>query len=172
MPPPDPKTVVEQVHKECLDALFARDYYKVFHATTTRYANVFDFAIALGSALSGGTGLGILANPAFGWLCGGITSLSVLLSIAKGVYNWPGKTKFAIERVQFYGSLYGKYQALVDDMNAAREWNDKFASQREALRVSANSGTADAFGDLSMDKQRAIQQGIKARIKYKEWWKP
>jgi hypothetical protein len=172
MPPPDAQTVVRQVHEECLGALYSRDYYRAFHSNTTKYAKSFDFAIALGSAVSGGTGLGILANPAFGWVCGSVTTLSVLLSVAKGVYDWPGKTKFAIDRIQFYENLYSKYRALVDDIGAAREWNSDFAARREALRDRANPDAPDPYGELSGAQRGTIQNAIKARINYKDWWVP
>src|SRR5262245_35130657 len=120
--PTDPATitVVNQTYRECLDVLFERDYYQTLYEKTIRRSRVFDYSIGLGSAMSGGTGLGILADPNFAWVCGPVTTISVLLSIAKGIWDWPGQTKFTLERVQFYETLYQGYKSLVDDLDAAR----------------------------------------------------
>lgn len=161
---------VKQLHRECLEAFFREDYYKRLHANTVRYAKIFDFSIALGSAASGGSGLGILADPRFGWLCGLVTTASVLLSVAKGVWGWDAKTKFALERVQFYSDLDSKYMALVDDLNAAGAWSAEFEARRIQLRERSSPTTPDPYPELSKQKQDEIQAAIKDKVQYKTWW--
>jgi hypothetical protein len=161
---------VTQLHNECLNAMFREGYYKKLHASTVRYAKIFDFSIALGSAASGGTGLGILADPRFGWICGVVTTISVLLSVAKGVWGWDAKTKFALERVQFYSDLGSKYMALVDDVNAAAAWNPEFQARRAALRANGAPTTPDSYPELSKQTQQEVQDAIKASVPYTTWW--
>lgn len=168
----DPSTiaVVNQTYREFLDVLYNRDYYKALYNRTIRYSRIFDYAIGLGSAMSGGTGLGILADPSFAWICGPVTTISVLLSIAKGIWDWPGKTKFALERVQFYELACANYRSLVDDVNAAGQWNTDFANRRNEHRKNSSPATPDPYPQLSTNVQRSIQDAIKNRIKYKSWW--
>ena len=161
---------INQMYRECLAALFGRDYYQKLYNNTIWYSRVFDYSIGLGSAMSGGTGLGILANPNLAWLCGIITTASVLLSIAKGVWDWPGKTKFAMDRVQFYEKLYFDYKALVDDVNAAFEWNADFKARRESLRANSLPKPPDPYPELDEETKRVIQNAIKNRLDYKKWW--
>jgi hypothetical protein len=88
----------------------------------------------VGFCRADGSGLGILADPRFGWVCAIMTTVSVFLSVAKGVWDWPGKSKFALDRVQFYEKFYAGYRGLVDDVNAEQQWNDLFAGRRNELR--------------------------------------
>ena len=162
--------VVNQAYRECLSAVYERDYYQALHNRTIQYARVYDYSIGLGSAVSGGSGLGILADPKFAWLCGIVTTVSVLLSIAKGVWDWPGKTKFALERVQFYDRLYSGYRRLVDDINAAKQWNADFAKRRNDLRDGSPPSTPDPYPQLSEGARRIIQDSIKKRMNYTSWW--
>jgi hypothetical protein len=162
--------VVNQVYRECLTAVYERDYYQALHGRTIQYARVYDYSIGLGSAVSGGSGLGILADPKFAWICGIVTTVSVLLSIAKGVWDWPGKTKFALERVQFYERLYSGYRRLVDDINASKQWNTDFAKRRNDLRDGSTPSTPDPNPQLSESVRRTIQDGIKKRMNYTSWW--
>jgi hypothetical protein len=162
--------VINQTYRECLGALFQRDYYQELYSRTIRYSRIFDYSIGLGSAMSGGSGLGILADPKFAWVCGPVTTVSVLLSIAKGVWDWPGKTKFTLERVQFYDDIYSRYQQLVDDLNVAKQWTDEFKNRRDNLRQNNRPPTADPYPQLGEKVQRAIQNSIKQRIKYTTWW--
>jgi hypothetical protein len=162
--------VVNQTYRECLNAVYERDYYQALHSRTIQYARVYDYSIGLGSAVSGGSGLGILADPKFAWLCGIVTTVSVLLSIAKGVWDWPGKTKFALERVQFYDRLYSGYRRLVDDINAAKQWNADFAKRRNDLRDGSTPGTPDPYPQLRESVRRIIQDSIKKRMNYTSWW--
>jgi hypothetical protein len=161
---------VRQLYNECLNALFRESYYKRFHSRTVSYAKFFDFTIALGSAASGGTGLGILADPRFGWICGIVTTVAVFLSVAKGVYAWDAKTRFALERVQLYSELDSKYMALVDDVNAACTWNKDFQTRREELRTMSEPKTVDPYGEMSERKRREIQESLKKIVPYTTWW--
>lgn len=160
---------LNQTYRECLDALYDRDYYRELYDRTIRYAKAFDYSIGLGSAMSGGTGLGILADPKFAWLCGIVTTVSVLLSIAKGVWDWPGKTKFALDRVQFFDERYSDYRQLVDDVNATKQWNADFADRRNSLRQH-RPATPDPYPQLSEKARRSIQNSIRKRVNYGTWW--
>jgi hypothetical protein len=162
--------IVNQVYRECLDARYERDYYQELYDRTIRYSRVYDYSIGLGSAGSGGTGLGILADPKFAFVCGTVTTISVLLSIAKGIWDWPGKTKFALDRVQFYDGLAAGYEDLVDDLNAAKEWKPEFASRRAELRKNSRPGSPDPYPKLSEGVRRRIQNAIKQQVSYSTWW--
>lgn len=164
------RTALNQTYREFLNASFQRNYYQTLYSRTIRYAKSFDYLIGLGSAASGGTGLGILANPSFAWVCGPITTISVFLSVAKGVWDWAGKSKFSLDRVQFYDKLSSDYRSLIDDVNAAQEWNTNFSQKRDALRQNSNPGTPDPYPQLSDKVKRKIQVGVKAQIPYRQWW--
>jgi hypothetical protein len=169
-PSPADIAVTNQMYRECLGALFERDYFHELYNRTIKYSRFFDYSIGLGSALSGGTGLGILANPSLAWLCGVVTTVSVLLSIAKGIWDWPGKTKFALDRVQFYEKLYFGYKTLVDDVNVAMAWNADFDKTRNALRANSVPTPPDPYPELAVATKRAIQDAIKNRTGYTKWW--
>jgi hypothetical protein len=94
----------------------------------------------------------------------------VLLSIAKGIWDWPGQTKFALDRVQFYSKLYAGYKALVDDVNVASAWNADFDARRNALRANSLPTTPDPYPELNRKTQKDIQNAIKSRVDYKKWW--
>lgn len=167
-----PKERVAQIHKRCLNSIFATDYFKEVGRRVTRYAPHFDFAIGLGAALAGGSGLGILSNPNFAWLCGLLTTASVILTVAKSSYNWPARLKLASEMTEKYGRLSGKYLLLVDEMNYAREFNEGFEKTYVALRNEELQFSQEDYPDLSIDTERKIQTAIKQRIPYSEWWRP
>ena len=168
--PPATVAVVNQTYRECLKVLFQRDYYQAFYDRTIKYSRAFDYSIGLGSAMSGGTGLGILADPRFAWVCGIMTTVSVLLSIAKGVWDWPGQLKFGLDRVQFYSGLHARYESLVDDINVACQWTNDFEKRRNELRSESGLSVADPYPQLDMAAKRAIQDAIKARVPYTTWW--
>jgi hypothetical protein len=167
---PGPGPAVNQMYRECLVAAFKREYYQNLYNKTIRYAKVFDYSIGLGSAASGGTGLGILADARFGWICAIMTTVSVFLSVAKGVWDWSGKSKFALERAHFYGKLYAGYRALVDDVNAAQQWNDPFADRRNALRNGSTPDIPDPYPELREKVKRRVQERVKGQIDYRKWW--
>lgn len=163
---------VEQIYAAYLDALYAADYFSEVHRSTTAYGRLFDFAIGLGAAISGGSGLGILANPNFAWVCGTITTVSIILTAAKSAYDWPGKLKLAAQMTEKYGSLSGKYQMLIDDINYSEEFTDKFEQTFQKLRDEEASISSAPFPPLDQDKQRELQAAIKNRIHYQNWWRP
>jgi hypothetical protein len=167
---PGPAPAVNQMYKECLVIAFRREYYQELYNRTIKYSKVFDYSIGLGSAASGGTGLGILADPRFGWVCALMTTVSVFLSVAKGVWDWSGKSKFALDRAHFYGKLYADYKALVDDVDAARQWSQSFAERRNALRSASTPEAPDPYPELSEKVKRKVQERVKTRIDYRRWW--
>jgi hypothetical protein len=167
---PDDIVVINQTYREGLGARFDRDYYQTVYSSTIGYSRVFDYSIGLGSAVSGGSGLGILANPNFAWICGIVTTASVLLSVAKGVWDWPGKSKFALERVQFFDSVWSNYETLINDLNAEKAWNSDFAKRRNELRKNSKPSNADPYPLLSESARRSIQNRVKDQVAYKSWW--
>jgi|SRR3954451_18602163 hypothetical protein len=169
-PSPGAVATVNQMYREYLNAQFQKGYYQELYGRTIKYSRVFDYSIGLGSAMSGGSGLGILASPNFAWICAGMTTVSVLLSIAKGVWDWPAKSKFGLDRVQFYDNLCAGYRSLVDDVNAQQDWTDEFARRRNGLRANSTPGAPDPYPQLSEKTKRSVQNGVKARIPYQSWW--
>lgn len=166
------KERVAQIHVHCLNSVYATDYFKEVGRRVTRYAPHFDFAIGLGAALAGGSGLGILSNPNFAWLCGILTTASVILTVAKSSYNWPTRLNFASEMTEKYGRLSGKYLLLIDEMNYAKSFNDGFDKTYVALRNEELQFSPENYPDLSIDTQQKIQAAIKRRVPYPNWWTP
>ncbi len=163
---------VEQIHHAYLDIIFKLMHYEVQHAHTTKYSRHFDFAIGLGAAGSGGSGLGILADPLFAVPCAVITSVSVILAIAKNHYDWHGRVKTLLEMIQFYQPLATEYEYLVHDMNHARKWEQEFDKTHRRLRETLRHAPNNPYPHLKEDELRAIQNRVKHRIPYSKWWKP
>ncbi|OJX70439.1 hypothetical protein [Magnetospirillum sp. 64-120] len=163
---------VEQIYTTYLDAVYATDYFSEVHRATMTYGRFFDFAIGLGAAISGGSGLGILAHPSFAWLCAVITTLSIILTVAKSSYDWPGKMKMAAEMTEKYGTLSGKYQMLIEDINYVEQYSEKFEKIFQKLREEQALISTIPSPVLGEEKQREIQAAIKKRIPYKDWWRP
>lgn len=161
---------VQQIHGSYLKSVYATDYFKEVHRQIMQFAKHFDFAIGLGAAVSGGSGLGILRDPRFAWVCAALTTMSVVLTIAKTSYDWPGKLKSSSDLVEKYGRLSGKYQILVEDMNYRKSFGDDFDSAYKKLRDEELGFSPSLYPSLSLEKQRQIQSAIKQRIDYRAWW--
>lgn len=165
-----PRVRVNQVYREYLNAVFHKDYYRKRHEETVGYARHLDFLISLGTGIGGGTGLGILADPRFAWLCGIFTAISLVLSIAKATYNWPGKLDQSMKMVELYSRLSLRYRQLVEDIRYKRDWNDDFEKRfAELRRENEEIGPYD-YPHWDDKKLRAVQEKVKARIKYENWW--
>ncbi len=164
---------VDQIYGAYLTAVFRNDYYRRVHEVTRSYASHMDFAIGLGTAGSGGSGLGILASPNFAWLCAVLTTGSTVLAIAKATYNWPDCLQKAIELENYYNKIASEYKILVDDLQAYRAWRQEFETKHKDLREkSEKPPIVFTYRNLSTKRQREIQNSIKERIPYHSWWKP
>jgi hypothetical protein len=161
-----------QVIQDYLTTEFLREYYRDRHGKTTRYAKHFDFLIALGSAGSGGSGLGILGDPRFAWLCGIVTTVSFILSAAKSQYDWQGRVQNSLKMEEFYGPISTKYKHIIDDMNVARAWNEDFEQRYLTLREEAEHSPQDPYPSYPDKALRVIQNRVKAQIPYERWWTP
>jgi hypothetical protein len=163
---------VEQLYRCYLNALYATGYFRQVHLNTTRYAQHFDFSIGVGTAVSGGSGLSILADQRLAWLCAALTSTSVILSVAKANYNWAEKVKYTSDLTEKYGRLAGKYEILIDEINSKCKYDEKMDESFSLLRKEELDFSPQIFPDLNLEKQKEIQNRIKSSIDYKNWWRP
>ena len=163
---------LRQIYIAYLDLTFHVDCYRELHSRTLKHTQFFDFAIGVGATTSGGSGLGILANPQFAWLCGALTSLSVILSVGKVAYDWPNRIKKSLELAEFYGVYAQHYRHLIDDINYRQNWNDQFNERHIKMRSEIAKAPTYPYRHLSEDEMRKIQKAIKKRINPKEWWRP
>lgn len=113
---------IEQVYINYLDSLYEVDYYREYRLSVVWYSQYLDFFIGLGAAISGGAGVvGVFdGNIYFGYACGSVAVLSVILSAAKQAFDWPAKINFASERMQLFAVISAKYKILVDRIQIAR----------------------------------------------------
>lgn len=162
---------VNQVYRNYLNNLYWSDYYGVHHEAALKQARIFDFFIALGTLIAGGSGLGILADPAFAWLCGIVTTIALVLSGLKTAYNWSNRIKASSEKIGAYGGLSFEYSSLIEDINFRRSWTDEFEERFKRLRQQqAKVSKSFDFPHLDTGRQRQIQNQIKGRIQYSKWW--
>jgi hypothetical protein len=132
-----------------------------------------DFAVGLGAATGGGTGLGILADPRFAWLCAGVTTASTVLAVAKPAYHWAERLQRSVELEKYFDSIVSDYKTLVEEIQESKGLGDALLLRHVELRKkSENPPTQYQFSDLSLDDQREIQKRIKGRVPYKSWWLP
>jgi hypothetical protein len=167
-----PAVRVKQIHYAYLDSVYEEDYYKAVHSEAVSYGKHFDFLIGLGGALSGGSGLGILADSRIAWICGIITACSLVLTVAKSNYDWPKKVEGAVKNIDFHSKMARSYLNLIEDMNYQRQWTDRFNEQYENLRAQRANAPAQLLPLLGIGARRDIQNQIKDRINFKQWWIP
>lgn len=168
--PPDGAERANQLYRAYLNCAFDEEYYRGRHKETLSYSNNFDMSIGLGAALSGGSGLGILADPAFAWVCGIITSGSVIASVAKASYKIDTRAQAAMDRVVFYGGLRAKLYDLIQDVQASCAWSPSFEGRFLDLREKISNFAPYPFSHWDADKLRGVQEIIKARTDYESWW--
>ncbi|WP_020591594.1 hypothetical protein [Kiloniella laminariae] len=161
---------INQVYRAYLNSLYEIDYHHECHDRLASRSQHIDFLIALGAASSGGTGLGILASPDFAWLCAILTTISTIGAVAKGIYDWSGRLKKSIEQVEFHTPVKHGLANLIEDIKASQAWSGDFEARYTKLRdelalVPVNSGNG-----LSVEIQRQIQNRIKDRLQYRNWW--
>lgn len=164
---------IKNIYAAYLTSIFRRDYYKSLRESVQKTCSHMDFAVGLGAATGGGTGLGILADPRFAWLCAGITTASTVLAVAKPAYHWAERLQHSIELEKYFDGVVSEYKSLVEEIQAARNVTEAvFARHVELQKRSDHPPTQYQYRDLSHDKQREIQNRIKSRVPYKSWWLP
>ncbi len=162
---------VNQVYRNYLNSLFWGEYYTAHHEAALKHARIFDFFIALGTLIAGGSGLGILAEPNLAWVCGLVTTIALVLSGLKTAYNWSNRIKVSSEKVAAYGGLSSEYHSLIEDINFRMAWTGDFENRFKRLREQTGKiPKSFDFGHLDTVRQRQIQNGIKDRIPYTKWW--
>jgi hypothetical protein len=151
--------------------LYNIEYYRRVHCLVQRYSRHYEFIIALGSALGGGAGLGILANKYMAIPCGVITATSVVLAIAKQSYDWPGRARFAVDIIDKSGKLSGKLKLLIEDICAKKEWSDEFEKLYSQIRADIANFPQDSSPQLPEKVTIEIQKAIIEREHPATWWR-
>ena len=162
---------INQLYRAYLLTSFEEEYYRERHSTSLETSNHFDLIVGLGAALSGGSGLGILANPAFAWVCGTLTSASVLAAVVKQSYRLDEKARASLERVALYGGARIEYLSLVQDVQAKKQWNEEFETRFSEMRSRFAKYSPFPYSHWDEERLRAIQNKIKNREDYEKWWK-
>ena len=161
---------VRQIHHAYLETEFQVEYYTTLRDRTSRYAKHFDFLIGLGAAGSGGSGLGILGDARFAILCGILTSVSVILAIAKSTYDWQGRIAKSTELLGYYRPIALQYNQLIDDLN----YNKKLDSEYEALHLKLRADTinapVDPYPALKEKDKKSIKKSVRNNIDRTKWW--
>jgi hypothetical protein len=168
----DAEVRVRQFYRAYLDSIYGIDYYRLMNKKVTDYSKHLDFVIALGAALGGGSGLGILASPWMALPCGIITSASVVVSAAKQAYNWPEKSKFCSEMMHRYSLTNGQCKRLFEDLQAIRVWNTNFEESFLEIRKTLSEFPVDEIPELDISIRRKIQNEVVVREAPQNWWKP
>lgn len=161
---------VNSAYRMYLTGHFEEAYYRKRYDHLITTSQHFDFVIALGAALSGGTGLGILADARFAWVCGVVTAASVLIAAFKGGYKWPEKLKVTLEILSTLSKLNAQASNLVDDIQHRKTWNDDFEARYKKLRDEYAAVPVYPFPHWSDEKLREIQNDIKNRKEYRKFW--
>lgn len=167
---PDIPSRIKQIHHAYLDVEFKVDYYIFIRDRTSRYAKHLDFAIGLGALASGGTGLGILGEPMFAWLCGILTTISVTVAVAKSNYDWNGRISKWTELLEHFRDIASQYKNLIDDLNYHHNLSPEYESLHLKLRAEFINAPKDPYPVLSKKLSEVIQQGVAERIDRKDWW--
>lgn len=171
MPDATPGDVIRinQIYRAYLDRRFDLEHYICIQRETLQWARYWDFIIGFAAAISGGSGLGILADKKFAYLCALITTAAIILTVAKAVWDWPGKLKAINDRIVALSELAGRYKILVDDLQYRQALLPELNATFDKIRADDVKVIQDGFA-LSIKKQRDIQDRLKAQVKYKEWW--
>lgn len=170
-----PQLRVKQIYAGYLTSVYNADYFRCVRERTRSYSTHLDFAIGVGAAASGsaGAGVALLSRPELIFVPPIIAGAATVLSIAKGVYNWPDRFQKAMELEQYYDQVSSEFNHLVEDIQVALGLNDDLNRRYAELRSkSARPPHAFIYTGLSLRKQRELQDAIKARIPYKGWWLP
>ncbi|MDH7806858.1 MULTISPECIES: hypothetical protein [unclassified Rhizobium] len=166
--------LTKQIYRSFLDSLYEVDYYREVRLGVASYSQYYDFVIALGTALSGGTGvIGILnESKPMAYVCGAVTLASIVLTAAKQAFDWPSKINFASEMMQQHAAHAARYKIIVDRIQAAHALTkDAIHGHLELLNEQA-SMPVDHYKALPIVKRRELQAAIQQREAPKTWWKP
>src|ERR1700761_1591719 len=117
----DESVRVNQIYRASLDSVYSVEFYSTLQVTTLRWVRWLDFVIGLAAAIAGGSGLGILKDPRLAWLCGCVTAASIILTVAKGVWNWPHRIQTISDRMKSYGALSARYKTVVEDIQYKKQ---------------------------------------------------
>ncbi len=168
---PNITTRVRQIHHAYLESEFQVEYYTTLRDRTSRYAKHFDFLIGLGAAGSGGSGLGILGDPRFAILCGILTSLSVILAIAKSTYDWQGRIAKSTELFDYYRPIALQYSQLIDDLNYHKDLDSEREALHLKLRADTSNAPVDPYPALKEKDKELIKDFVRDRVDRTGWWK-
>jgi hypothetical protein len=169
---PSPKLRVKQAYDTYLDSLYDIECYKRVYNDTEKYGRHFEFVIALSGALSGGSGLGILASSWMAIPCSILTAIALILSVAKQTYAWPKRASFAVDMIERNGRIAGKLKDLVQDIQAFQNWNAEFQKRFDAVRSEINTLPAYIGPELNVQIRSSIQDEIINSERPEMWWKP
>lgn len=166
--------LTKQIYRAYLDSLYEVDYYRQVRLGVTSYSQYYDFIIALGTALSGGTGVvGILnESQPMAYVCGAVTLASIVLTAAKQAFDWPGKINFASEMLQRHAALAARYKIIVDRMQATHALTKDIIEGHNKLLADQASLPVDNYEALPIEKRKKLQAAIQQREAPQTWWKP
>lgn len=163
---------VDILYKEYLNSLYSKEYSNIIVEKISGRIKHSDFGITLGTAISGGTGLGILADPRFAVACGSVSALSVILSTIKAAYQWPDKYKQAIEMAQHYSGICARYRPLVHKLNREKKWSNSIGAAFKEIDEDNSKYVPLDYIKLPDERRQRIQQEIREREKPQTWWRP
>ncbi|UXN65410.1 hypothetical protein N8E89_07085 [Phyllobacterium sp. A18/5-2] len=166
--------LTKQIYRSYLDSLYEVDYYHAAIVGVASYSQYYDFVIALGTALSGGTGIiGILSeSQPMAYVCGAVTLASIVLTAAKQAFDWPSKINFASERMQEHAVLAARYKIIVDRIQATHALTKQTVQAHHELLDEQASLPVAKFKPLPLKKRRELQAAIQQREAPQTWWKP
>jgi hypothetical protein len=103
------------------------------------------------------------------WPCGFITSAAVILTVAKGVWDWPGKLQTVSARIKDYSEVVARYRTLVEDISYQQRLLPWHNTTYVALAADDGKIPVNTF-PLSETERRTIQDRLKNQIKYHTRW--
>lgn len=162
---------VAQIHDAYSETQFHVEYYTEFRDRTARYSRHFDFAIGLGALGGGGSGLGILSEPAFAFPCALLTSVSVISSIAKSNYDWQGKISKSQELIDFFSGIAIQYRHLIDDLNYRQSMDDSSVAVFLKLRAEVLKAPNNPYPKMKENVVSDIQNRVNEGVDKENWWR-
>lgn len=167
---PNSKVRANQLYRRYLNSRYDEEYYKLHHGEIIRKTKVFDFWIGLGTFVTGGTGLGILADPAFAYVCGVLTTASVIASVYKHSMRLDQEAKDCLERMAFFATQRANWERLVEDLQSERDWSTDIETRYQKVVASSTGMPPFAHSLMKLEKQRELQDQIKAKVNYEKFW--
>jgi hypothetical protein len=164
------KTKVNRLYTTYLGSLYAVEYYRCVNQRNFRYSRHFEFAIALGTALSGGSGLGVFSYPQLAWVCSVFASISLILTAAKAAYDWPGRIKKVSELIEKFSKTGAKVGLLVEEVDLDQKWSKAVDERYRAILQEESEIIEGEREKLPEDVERRIQNDIRTRSRCESWW--